>query len=309
MIGFATGAKKLDGPTLDRIKAAGAHATRWGARWTAVEPKLGGPYNWKGLDELIQLHLDRDLDICLSGTGRGDQDLLGGAQTDAYAKFMAAVAERYVPGGNIAAIEGPNEPNNHHYYTLPDNGFDAAQLYAPVQKALYEAVKAVAPGVPVVSGGLASGGPGDVTNWVKGFYAAGSKPYFDALCYHPYTYPLSPKESFQQNARGFGAMHEARMLMVANGDARKQIHITEYGTPTGGKAACTEQQQADFLKEAVTRFRRHAYGGMFFAFLHDDSDDLTGHNGDYMGHWTSDKTGNKPKLSVETFKTLAANGA
>jgi hypothetical protein len=67
-------------------------------------------------------------------------------------------------------------------------------------------------------------------------YAAGGKAFFDAVGYHPYSYPVPASYNVSWSAwTKMGLTSPSlRSIMVANGDTAKQIWATEFGAPTGG---------------------------------------------------------------------------
>jgi polysaccharide biosynthesis protein PslG len=99
------------------------------------------------------------------------------------------------------------------------------------------AIRAADPNATIVAAGLApaasSGGDLAPLDFLSGLYAAGARGAFDAVAFHPYTFPALPNAT-DGSAYWWGAMARLRDVMVANGDAAKQIWPTEYGAPTGG---------------------------------------------------------------------------
>jgi hypothetical protein len=79
--------------------------------------------------------------------------------------------------------------------------------------------------------GVENGYPPDVF-LTQMYAAAGGKPMFDALSFHPYAWP--GLGAFRYLDSGSWAMvPELRQIMVANGDGAKSIWFTEVGAPTG----------------------------------------------------------------------------
>lgn len=132
----------------------------------------------------------------------------------------------------------------------------------PLLKAAYEGIRAAGAQQPVVSGGTSSSQDGtpDVT-FLRDVYAAGGKPYFDAVGVHPYTFPNPITSS------GSGVLINGYQIMQANGDAAKKMWITEYGQPTGSSAvAVSEQQQAQIIVDAIQRTQQLSWVGVFVVF-------------------------------------------
>jgi hypothetical protein len=106
----------------------------------------------------------------------------------------------------------------------------------------------------------------------QAMYASGAASYFDALGVHAPGYGNPPERSpedtaadpfWQSRVWTFRRVEDVRALMVRNGDAAKQIAITEMGwttdriNPTYSWYAVTEEQQADYLVRAYRYARDH----------------------------------------------------
>lgn len=195
------------------------------------------------------------------------------ARVQDFADYCSAVAGRFA--GRIAAYEVWNEPNLAREWggQPPDPAG-----YVALLKACYLAIKAVDPQARVISAGLA---PTDDARpevalpdmvYFQALYDAGAAPYFDALGVHAPGYGNPPELSpaaaaadpfWEGRVWTFRHVEDVRALMVANGDARKQIAITEMGwttdrvNPTYSWYAVTEQQQADYLVRAYQYARAH----------------------------------------------------
>jgi hypothetical protein len=220
-----------------------------------------------------------------------------------FARFVGALAERYdgdgvsdAPGSpRVDAWEIWNEPNLTHYWRPRPN----AATYTTLLVAAGKAIKSAAPHVTVVSGGLSpTGGSAAPVKFLAAMYLAGAHGSFDALGFHPYTYPVMPTRiaswnAWQQMFRAFpaaGQPDSLRSLMVANGDQAKKIWATEYGAPTGGDtngdglSVCnrdgrawpaqdrcvTEAQQAAMLRSAWAQWSGYPWAGPMFWFAYQD---------------------------------------
>jgi hypothetical protein len=80
---------------------------------------------------------------------------------------------------SLAAIELWNEPNGNFLYAS-----DRAAAYAGLVRAAYPAVKAVAPGLPVL---MSMAGTG--TSFLAALYGDGVRGYYDGIAVHPYDQP------------------------------------------------------------------------------------------------------------------------
>ncbi len=182
-----------------------------------------------------------------------------------FGRFCFAIAHNYK--GRIAAYEVWNEPNlAREWNGQPPNPAG----YVELLKTCYIAIKRADPQAIVISAGLAPTDRDDelATPDVKFFqamYDAGAGSYFDMLGVHTPGYSSPPERSPDEIAADpawasrvwvFRHVEDIRALMVANGDADKQIAITEMGwttdphNPDYAWYAVTEEQKADYLVRA-----------------------------------------------------------
>lgn len=164
-----------------------------------------------------------------------------------YADAAAWVARRW--GRHLHAFEVWNEPN----YTRFLRGPDPAAAYAGMLKAAYPKLKAARSSLPVLGGSLVySDGA-----WLQDLYdRLGVKGSFDGIAYHPYhggrdpdtVGTGSPKYSYQAGTEWL------REIMVARGDAKADLWITEMGFPTctpGSHSWCvTPERQAEYIADS-----------------------------------------------------------
>jgi hypothetical protein len=183
----------------------------------------------------------------------------------AYADFAAEVAARYTSSA-LSAIEVENSPNLTGVWPTPD-----PCDYAKLMKLTYPAIKAVDPGVVVLNGGVggtkSKGANIDGAKWVAELYQNGAGATFDALSYHPYSYPCLPSTGCP--TRTWGTLAKVRQTMTQNGDAAKQIWATEFGSPTSGVAGdghVDEATQSQIMVDAMRQWVAFAYGGPFFVY-------------------------------------------
>jgi hypothetical protein len=127
--------------------------------------------------------------------------------TQGYVDVSTFLVQRYAK--DIAAFEIWNEPDqiNEQYWAGPDK----VAHYVALTKAVYPAIKAVAPQVTVLAGSFV-GGNG---KWLQALYDAGIKGSYDALSVHFYDLTLS-------------ALSTTRAVQKANGDA-KPLWLAEFG--------------------------------------------------------------------------------
>jgi hypothetical protein len=155
-----------------------------------------------------------------------------------WAGICAQMATRW--RSNLAGIEIWNEPNTHAYWRPRPSPGD----YTRLLNASATAVRAAAPGVPVLVGGLSGRsrdnrftGDMSVGHFLSQMYGnAGAKGNHDGVGLHPY--PGTP------TSRAFAsALRSARGAMAAGGDTTP-LWITEVGISTTGDRAVTPDKQS-----------------------------------------------------------------
>jgi hypothetical protein len=254
MTATAAGAKPLVGIqgissahlSSDVAAARKAHlgAVRVQAFWAAIEPSASGSYDSGQLAQLdaavdaiakarMKVILFADGTPCWASSAPTKNDC-GSASTPAsvyryppsdpqsFAAFSKFLVQRY--GAKLAAYEVWNEPDhsNELYWAGPDK----VAKYVALTKAVYPAVKSVAPRLPVLAGSFV----GTNGAWLKAMYAAGIKGSYDGLAVHFYDVPL------------FG-LRNTRAIQRQYRDS-KPLWLTEFGWSScyrkGGPAALLE---------------------------------------------------------------------
>lgn len=243
------------------------------------------------------------------------------ASAATYGAFAGQVAARYGAGGTFwkanpdvpeylpAGLELWNEENSASFWggQSPD-----PQFYTSMVQDAYTSIKQADPGMTVVLGGLASfGGYNDVActgrngtgststesnplNYLQSLYADGIHGYFDAVGWHPYDFSngATAAEMLSYNlCSGWSQLDStpvsARSLMTANGDADKQVWITEVGVPncvTGATYECVSPDQGAALatQEAQT-WQGLSWAGGFYWYEIRDEQLGTQNMGSYFG--------------------------
>lgn len=265
-------------------------------RWEVVEPQPG-QYNWSELDVTLPLAKEYGNKVMLSivtapewarepGAPRVDVDgkPLGGPPTDpqTYANFITTLLYRYP--GMVHAIEVWNEMNLDREWASI-YGLNA-QNYVTLLRTAYSAIKAVDPGIIVISGALSpTGGDGGVRAYDDFVYMdmliqAGVLNVSDCVGAHHNGYNIGPNVPWNQvpndptaTYRGpFNNPHHSwSFYSTLNGYAQriqqagsdKKLCITEFGWPTtedldgtargdfGFANDNTLAEQAQFLGEAI----------------------------------------------------------
>jgi hypothetical protein len=263
--------------------------------WDAVETSEG-TYDWTQLDNIVNAANGAGLNLMLSfehapvfyrtptsGLMPGDPSTFGG--------FMAAVASRYA--GKVQAYELWNEQNLDRE---AGTGNVDPSTYLPLLESGYTAIKASDPNALVLLGAPSPTGvdiPGSVMDdltYLQNLYAINNGEaagYFDIMSAHPsgFSNPpdCTPATPYCSLSGGFNTddsffaftrVSEYHDIMVQNNDGNKQIWFSEYGycsnpTPPPGYEYCayvTEDQQAQFLQQAMTMARNTPYVGAMFVW-------------------------------------------
>ena len=222
-----------------------------------------------------------------------------GTTPQLYADFAAKVAARYK--NTIRVFELGNEPNHSHYVNTPNPA-----TYTSLLKLAYPAIKKADPNAFVLVGGIGgvrdNGGDIDPLTFVRALYQDGAKGYFDGLAYHPYTYPELPTQEISIGDRGWSRMLSVRSIMVQNGDAAKQIWITEFGAPTNGPGGVSQQQQAAIMQNGFQLWSSYSWGGTICWFSYADKGNDPSTHKDWFG--IVDSAG-AHKASYAAYSSLA----
>jgi hypothetical protein len=255
--------------------------------WREIEPIRKGEFDWSRTDRIIDqvdahgLKVIVRLGVQPEWAGGGFPEVGPPNNLQDFADFITAVATRYK--GRIDAYQIWNEPNlSREWGNRPPN----AAEYTEMLRVANEAIKAVDPYPIVISAGMAPTTRNDDvarpdTFFIQEMYDAGAKPYFDALGAHgpgyaspPETDPaeiartpglanpgdFKPENNVSEELRrvyGFRHVEDLRTIMVANGDADKQVVLLEFGwtidpRPDSPYAwhAVTAEQQAQYFERA-----------------------------------------------------------
>lgn len=242
--------------------------------WRDIEGNAKGEFDWYRPDRIVQQANEANLNLLI----RIDHQPLWSVQAlvdkpitqnqppvdyQDFGDFCFALADRYQ--GQIQAYQVWNEPNLSREW---GEQTPSPAEYTALLRVCYEGIKAADPEAIVVSAGLAPTGdqppramPDD--EFLRGMYAAGAADYFDALGLNAPGYKappqLSPEEGLNEIWGGhrwnvFRHVEDMREIMVANGDAAKQVVILETGWILQQDIhssytwhGVTEQQQAEYL--------------------------------------------------------------
>ena len=153
-----------------------------------------------------------------------------------FAHYCGILAERYK--GRIDAYQIWNEPNLSREWG--DRPPDAAG-YVALLRACGEAIRAADPDAILISAGLAPTGTYDAGStpddiYLQAMYDAGFQQYVDVVGMHAPGYS-APEVAPEDGAGGhrfftFRRVEDLRRIMVANGDAARQVALLEVGWTT-----------------------------------------------------------------------------
>jgi polysaccharide biosynthesis protein PslG len=279
--------------SLANMRSIGLGWVRVDANWSIVQPTGPSSFDWSGLDQEVSSMraAGMNIDLIIDDTPAWARDPSASgnwgqpASASAFVTFAGQVAARYGPRG-VRTYEIWNEPNIQPFWNpAPNPG-----LYTTMLRGSYATIKAVQSNATVLSGGLAPSAS-DGTNitpvtFLEDMYADGAKGSFDALGYHAYSFPALP-DTFASWS-GWSQMNQTnpslRSVMTANGDAGKQIWITEIGAPSSGPNGVGTTAQAEEVTQAVQGAQRNPWIGAEFFYTYQDATS----NPDYYGLLNAD---------------------
>jgi polysaccharide biosynthesis protein PslG len=293
---------------LDNIARLGVNWIRIDMAWPDIQPQSSSQYDWGPMDRVVaaasarHIHILGILDyspVWARVAGCTSTQKCAPANDAQYATFAAAVVKRYTPH-NVHSWEIWNEPNMEgSWQPAPDPA-----AYTRLLQAAYPAIKHADPEATVVTGGL---GPLDNSKlsipqltFLQAIYADGAKPYFDAVGYHPYSYPALPSYTISWNSWSTLAAlpTSVRSIMATYNDSTKPVWITEYGAPTNGPGNLATLQnpnlnnspdrvdealQAQMLTEAVGQYKATDWLGNFFWYSYRDLGTATDTSENFYG--------------------------
>ena len=198
------------------MREAGLECVRTDLGWRICQPKPDAPPDFSHYDKLFAAAEAEGVAVLpiLDWPPSWAKPVM--EHLDEWRAFVRAAAEHYK--GRVVAWEVWNEPNLKYFWGAAPN----AAEYVKMLRVASEELRAVDPGTPICSGGLAGADSG----YLEALYAAGGKDLFDIFAVHPYCHP-QPPEFFLDEALG-----RMRRIMAAHGDAEKPIWITEMGWST-----------------------------------------------------------------------------
>ncbi len=259
---------------LDAIVAAGMTWVRADFFWDSIEQRRG-EYTWTATDIFVRaaeargLHVLGIADYTPSWARTGPTNKYPPTNPADYATFVGALAQHYAPLG-VHDWEIWNEPNNAAFWAPKADALAYTQLLVPANAA----IKGADPSATVVTGGLSpavsNGTNVAALGFLESVYADGGGGSFDAVGYHPYSYPYAPMYAATWNT--FYETPAVHTLMAANGDGAKKIWGTEVGFPTGTSSnAVSPSAQATNISAAITQWTSWSFHGPIIFYTVRDS--------------------------------------
>jgi polysaccharide biosynthesis protein PslG len=297
---------------MNTMRKIGVHWVRAIIPWGLVQPHGPDDAEWTLVDRLVEsvqaegMQLDAIIDNPPLWAGESPPTVPGCTVTpafdlQAYANFAKLVAQRYT-STMVSAIEVENSPNLAGTWPTP-NPCD----YARLMKDVYPAVKGVDNKIRVLNGGVggtrSKRGALSGDKWIAQLYQNGAAGTFDALSFHPYSYPCSPSEGC--GTRTWGELSKVRQSMMDNGDGAKKIWATEFGAPTSGVGAdghVTEAQQSSIMVDGMKSWAAFPWAGPFMVYeLRDYGTDVADKS-DWFGLISNDLKHKKPAFFAYQFE-------
>jgi polysaccharide biosynthesis protein PslG len=224
----------------------GANSIRIDAPWAQIERNLGVYKIPEWLDRVVNSSISSGLQpLLILDYGNAHYDA-GDKPTSsvalaAFAKYATFVAAHFK--GKVFYYDLWNEWDAHTGKTTPMG----AKEYVALARATYPAIKAIDPGIQVLSGGISDKGIRE--GFFQQFFLLDGARFVDGLSIHPYVW------TGRSGRTPEGAMdlvdYVAALGKTSNGGQSLPMYITELGWPTHtGRYGVSEEEAAWFL----TRF-------------------------------------------------------
>jgi hypothetical protein len=266
---------------LDWIRTMAFSHVKQTFAWEDLEPRRG-EWHFQRADEIVDEVERRGLELVVrlgevpdwahpSAQGRKDVDFLDSPpdNLDDWANYCGTVAARY--RGRIDAYQIWNEPNlSREWGNRPPNAAEYVELLAACSRA----IRAADPDAILISAGLAPTGQYDERAhrddmFLQAMYDAGFQQYIDVVGVHApgFSPPEYGPDDAERDGRGrwatFRRVEDLRKIMIANGDAARQMAILEVGWTTDpihpeyAWFAVDEETQARYMVQAYEYAARH----------------------------------------------------
>jgi hypothetical protein len=238
-------------PRLEDWAADGFAHVRIDVLWKDVE-KIPGIYDWSSTDETMALLVGAGLTVLpvLDSTAPAyqsiaDEDLSPPTDAWAYARWAAAVVERYAAGGAfwsehpdltprpVEAVEIWNEPYNVAFWRTGPDVEEYRTLFVAAAQAVRMANADIAIGLEVVPR-YRRDGRGDDVEWARPLLSDPTvRGLTDFLSVHPYPSPKDKDPSTDSDAvYGFAMVAGLHDMALSEGWVDPRVWITEIGFPS-----------------------------------------------------------------------------
>jgi hypothetical protein len=272
---------------LDVMVTAGMTWVRADFYWSVIQDAGQSSFAWGPVDGFVQAATARGLHVLAlvayapTWARNSTDDMAPPKDPRDYATFVHAAVKRYAPMG-VHAWEVWNEPNLSRFWAPKTDPV----AYTALLKLAYPAIKSADPNATVVSAGLA---PSLNTRrdmspltFLADVYVHGGKGSFDAVGYHPYSFPYAPMYKASWNT--FYRTPYFHAIMAYFGDGAKKVWGTEVGYPTGTSSqAVSDKRQATNLVAAIDQWRAWTFTGPLIVFTVRDASRNTSAVDDNMG--------------------------
>lgn len=247
--------------------------------WRDIQHDEGEPFNLSRLEAILAETERRGLHLVVRLGNVPEWAAAAGSDLSAvdyvprdsaeFAAYCGAVASQFA--GRIKAYQILNEPNLSREWSgfAPD-----AETYVEMLAACSSAIRAADPGAILISAGLSPTGNDDATArrddlYLQDMYNLGFQQYIDVVGVHAAGYDAPEVGPDDAVAKGrhrfmsFRRVEDLRKIMVANGDAARQVAILEVGwttnpiNPDYSWYAVTPEQQADYMVRAYGYAAEH----------------------------------------------------
>ena len=279
--------------TLADMESLGVGWLRFDMAWDLVQPNDANHFDWSRFDRIVTAAREHNIEVMpiLVFTPRWARQQAcvndfqcAPADPARFAAFAREAVTHYAPMG-VKAWEVWNEPNINMFWLPSPN----AAAYTQLLRASYTSIKQADPQATVISGGLS---PAENTgsriaprDFLSGMYQNGAGGYFDAVGYHPYSYPALPGSILSWS--GWSQMYDLnpsiRSIMIANGDSNKAVWGTETGTPSGGRGDVNETLQAQSYRDSVQQMSSKPWLATLFFHTYQDLSSNPGSVESYFG--------------------------
>ncbi len=256
--------------SLELVREMGASSIVQFFPWPYFQPEPGA-YRWERADLLISAARRQGLRVIArlglapawarAAAANSTLTYLPETAYDEFANFAAAFAERYK--SQVERLIIWNEPNLRVEWG--QRPVDPA-AYVRLLEASYRSIKGANPTAVVLAGALAptleppgsAAGLNDIA-YLRDMYRHGAQPHFDALAIHSYGFREPPEAEPGVERLNFRRAELLREVMLAHGDERKAVYITEAGWNDHPRwtGAVRPSQRAAYSVRAFEYAREH----------------------------------------------------